>query len=71
MCTGFGVFTKPPYQITHSTEQKAILDNSQEWGVIDDETGELIDYGQFKRPKKKASRKTKTAKQAEKPIKED
>ncbi|WP_085246812.1 DUF6708 domain-containing protein [Gilliamella mensalis] len=51
--------------------QKAILDNSQEWGVIDDETGELIDYGQFKRPKKKASRKTKTAKQAEKPIKEN
>ncbi|WP_255458426.1 hypothetical protein [Gilliamella sp. ESL0250] len=41
--------------------------------MIDDETGELIDYGQFKRPKKKASRKrkTKTAKQAEKPIKED
>jgi hypothetical protein len=40
--------------------QKAILDSSQEWGVIDDETGELIDYGQFKRPKKKASRKRKT-----------
>ncbi|MFQ0994237.1 DUF6708 domain-containing protein [Gilliamella sp. BG2] len=53
--------------------QKAILDSSQEWGVIDDETGELIDYGQFKRPKKKASRKRKTkiAKQAEKPIKEN
>ncbi|OCG16557.1 hypothetical protein A9G24_04140 [Gilliamella sp. App6-5] len=53
--------------------QKAILDNSQEWGVIDDETGELIDYGQFKRPKKKASRKrkTKATKQAEKPIKEN
>ncbi|OCG10921.1 hypothetical protein A9G24_02015 [Gilliamella sp. App6-5] len=53
--------------------QKAILDSSQEWGVIDDETGELIDYGQFKRPKKKASRKrkTKATKQAEKPIKEN
>lgn len=32
--------------------QKAILNNSQEWGVIDDETGQFIDYGQYKRPKK-------------------
>jgi hypothetical protein len=39
--------------------QKAILDNSQEWGVIDDETGELIDYGNFKKPSKKVSKKAK------------
>jgi hypothetical protein len=48
LCTKFGVFTG---------SYKGILDNSQEWGVIDDETGELIDYGQFKRSQKKKPKK--------------